>query len=334
MRSALFSSLLTVAVAATAAAPAAAQAKYTIETGSVAPEGTPWAEWLVGVKKRIEKDSAGDIKLKMFLASRRGGEKEMVEELKKGRLQLFGGSVGAVASKYAPELNVFELPFLFESDAEADFVLNEVRADVSALLAKRGFTFVMWSENGWHGYGTKNKCVKTPADMKGLKMRSQESMIHAETYKSYGASPEEMPVPEVLHSLQTGVVDGFSNTPLFSQAVSWHTGIKHYAYTKHIYQPALIIASKKWFDTLPANIQKIVGSNKEEKSGIDGVRSLTPLLLENFKASGIEVCTPSAAERKAFADASRAVWDKFKNQSAGNKKIFNAVMAAKKKFKK
>ncbi|MCP4499447.1 MAG: TRAP transporter substrate-binding protein [Deltaproteobacteria bacterium] len=332
MRSVLVSSLMNLSLAVAFALPA--QAKFMVETGSVAPEGTPWAEWLDGVKKRIEKDSKNELKLKLFLASRRGGEKEMVEDVKKGRMQLFGGSVGAVASKYAPELNVFELPFIFESDAEADYVLNAVRGDVEKLLAKRGFIFVMWTENGWHGYGTKAKCVMSPADMKGLKMRSQESMIHAETYRSFGASPEEMPVPEVLHSLQTGVVDGFSNTPLFSQAVSWHTGIKYYTYTQHIYQPALIIASKVWFDTLPPNLQTIMKSNKEEKSGLEGVRSLTPLLLENFKASDIKVCNVSPAEKKVFSKASRGVWDKFQAQSKGNKKIFKAVMAAKAAFAK
>src|SRR5690606_28549620 len=146
-------------------------------------------------------------------------------------------SVGALAGKYVPELNVFELPFLFESDAEVDFVLDKLRPDVKKLLDQRGFVFGMWAENGWHGYGAKGRCVQKPEDMIGLKMRSQESRIHLETYKAFGASPVELPVPEVLSSLQTGVVDGFSNTPLFSFATSWYQGVDHFSYTKHMYQP-------------------------------------------------------------------------------------------------
>lgn len=313
-------------------APGANAAEFVAEAGSVAPEGTPWAEWLTGVQKRIQKESKGRIKLKVFLASRRGGEKEMVEDTRKNRLQLFGGSVGAIASKYAPELAVFELPFIFNSDAEADFVLNEVRGEVAKTLEKKGFVMVMWSENGWHGMGTKDRCLAKPEDMKGLKMRSQESMIHAETFKAFGASPEEMPVPEVLHSLQTGVVDGFSNTPLFSQAVSWHTGIKNFTYTRHIYQPALIVLSKKWYDGLPDELKKVVTSTKEEKSGVQGIRALTPLLLENFKASGVKVCDFNADNRKAFGAKVGPVYAKFKSQSAANKRMFDLVMAAKKKF--
>ena len=312
--------------------PATNAAEFIAEAGSVAPEGTPWAEWLTGVQKRIQKDSKGRIQLKVFLASRRGGEKEMIEDTRKNRLQLFGGSVGAIAAKYAPELAVFELPFIFNSDAEADFVLNEVRGEVSKILEQKGFIMVMWSENGWHGLGTKDRCLAKPEDLKGLKMRSQESMIHAETFKAFGASPEEMPVPEVLHSLQTGVVDGFSNTPLFSQAVSWHTGIKNYTYTQHIYQPALIVLSKAWYDGLPKDLQEVMASTKEEKSGIEGIRALTPLLLENFKASGVTVCPFTAESRKAFGEKVGPVYAKFKAQSAANKKMFDLVMAAKKKF--
>ena len=232
----LISSATTLLVCATLAAglPARAEDTIVVKSGSVAPEGTPWEEWLKDVKKRMEKDSDGRLKMKIFLAGKLGGEKEMVEDVKRGRLQLFGGSVGALATKYVPELNVFELPFLFESDAEVDFVLDRVRGDVAKLLSDRGFEMVMWAENGWHGYGVKGKCLTKPDDMVGLKMRSQESVIHLATYKAFGAAPVELPVPEVLSSLNTGVVDGFSNTPLFSMATSWHTGVDHYTYTKHI----------------------------------------------------------------------------------------------------
>ncbi|MFZ9887910.1 MAG: TRAP transporter substrate-binding protein DctP, partial [Myxococcota bacterium] len=209
-----------------------ASAAVELKAGSVAPEGTPWEEWLKSVESRLEKESSGEIVMKLYLGGKLGGEKEMVEDAKTGRLQMFGGSVGALAAKYVPELNVFELPFLFESDAEVDFVLDKLRPQVRKLVDERGFVFGMWAENGWHGYAVKGRCVQKPEDMTGLKMRSQESRIHLETFKAFGASPVELPVPEVLSSLQTGVVDGFSNTPLFSFATSWYQGVDHYTYTR------------------------------------------------------------------------------------------------------
>lgn len=305
-----------------------------VKVGSVAPEGTPWAEWLDTVKARVEKEGAGAIKMRLFLSGKLGGEKEMVEDTKKGALQMFGGSVGALASQHVPELNVFELPFLFTSDGEADYVMNKVREDVRKLLDERGFVMVMWAENGWHGYGVKGKCIEKLEDMKGKKMRSQESSIHLDTYRAFGASPVEIPVPEVLSALQTGTVDGYSNTPLFSFATSWYSGINSYTYSKHIYQPALIVLSKKWFEGLPADVKAVLVKNTEERKGFELVRGLTQPLLENFKAAGKQVCTLSPAETKKFADASRKVWDAYAQKGAANKKLLDAVLAAKAEYAK
>jgi len=325
--------LVTVLGAVLLAAPAWADDQIVAKVGSVAPEGTPWAEWLGGVRTRMQTDTGGKLKLKEFLGGKLGGEKEMVEETRNGNLQIFGGSAGAIAS-YVPELNVFELPYIFESDAEADFVMDKVRDQVAQLLSKRGFVMIMWAENGWHGYGTKSKCLATPDDMKGLKMRSQESFIHLETYKAFGASPVEMGVPEVMGALQTGTVDGFSNTPLFSFATSWYKGIKFYTYTKHIYQPALLVVSKKWFDKLPDDMKKAVLRRDDEAKGIAGVRALTEPLLENFGAADVKVCKLTDAQRKVWAEKAKPVWTIFGKKSKGNKAILDAVLKAKAEFAK
>ncbi|MBM4380931.1 MAG: TRAP transporter substrate-binding protein [Deltaproteobacteria bacterium] len=312
-----------------AAVPATAQT--IAKVGSVAPEGTPWAEWLDGVKGRIEKDSGGQLKLKVFLGGKLGGEKEMVEDVKNGTLQLFGGSAAAVAS-YVPELAALELPYLFTSDAEADFVLDKVRDRFDKLVEAKGFKMIMWAENGWHGYGVKGKCVQSPDDMKGLKMRSQESQVHIETYKAFGASPVEMAVPEVLGALQTGAVDGFSNTPLFGFATSWYKGVTHFSYTKHIYQPGILIISRKWFDKLPPESQKALLVRSDERAGIEGVRALTEPLLENFGAADVKVCKLNAAQTQAFAAKAKPVWDVFAKKGKANKDILDALLAAKKEY--
>jgi TRAP-type C4-dicarboxylate transport system substrate-binding protein len=309
----------------------AAQAQTVAKVGSVAPEGTPWAEWLEGIKTRMEKDTGGKLKLKVFLGGKLGGEKEMVEETKNGNLHLFGGSTGSIAT-YVPELNVLELPFIFTSDAEADFVLDKLRDKVGKLLEAKGFVMVMWAENGWHGYGVKGKCIEKVEDLKGLKMRSQESYVHLETYKAFGASPVEMAVPEVLGALQTGTVDGYSNTPLFSFATSWYNGITHFSYTKHIYQPALMVISKKWFDQQPDELKKALMVRSDERAGIDGVRALSEPLLDNFKAAGKSVCTITPEAAKGFSARVKPVWDAFAKKAPGNKAILDAVLAAKKEF--
>jgi TRAP-type C4-dicarboxylate transport system substrate-binding protein len=315
---------------------ASAEEPIVMKAGSVAPEGTPWADWLEGVRKRLDKDTGGRLKVKVFLSGKLGGEREMVDDAKKGALQMFGGSIGAVASVHAPELNVFELPFIFESDAEADFVMNALRERTTKILADKGLVMGMWAENGWHGYGVKGKgrCLTSPDSLKGLKMRSQESEIHLNTYKAYGASPVEMPTPEVLAALQTGAVDGYSNTPLFSFATSWYSGIDTFTYTKHIYQPGVLLYSKKWFDGLPADIQAILLRRDDEAAGFKGVRQLTGPLLENLKAADKQVCTLTPEQTKAFAERSKPVWDTFAKKSKANKEMLDLVLKAKADFKK
>lgn len=305
--------------------------KLVMKVGSVAPEGTPWSDWLDGVKARLEKDSGGRVKLKLFLGGKLGGEKEMAEETRNGNIGMFGGSAGALAT-YVPELAGIELPYLYASDAEADYVLDKIRPQVAKLLEAKGFVMVMWGENGWHGYGIKGKCVEKPDDMKGLKMRAQESYVHMETYKAFGAAPVEMSTPEVLGALQTGTVDGYSNSPLLSQATSWYKGVTHYTYTKHIYQPALIVISKKVFDAQPDDLKKILLDRSDERSGISGVRALTDPLLDNFTAAKKTVCKLTPDQTKAWVEKAKPVWDLYSKKSPGNKALLDAILAAKKDF--
>jgi TRAP-type C4-dicarboxylate transport system substrate-binding protein len=147
--------------------------------------------------------------------------------------------------------------------------------------------------------------VKTPAALKGKKMRCQESDVHLAMYKALGASPVQIAVTEVLSSLQTGVVDGFDNTPLFTFAASWHQGIKggHYTLTEAIYQPGIVVANKAWFDKLPEEVKKGVADvqKTEAQAGRKGVRELAPDLIANFSAAKIEVHTLTEAEKDAFA---------------------------------
>jgi len=311
----------------------AGSAKHVAKVGSVAPEGTPWAVWLADYKKRTEKEAAGDLKMKLFLGGKLGGEKEMIEDARRGgSVNLLGVSVGAMAAKFVPELNALELPYIFESSEEVDYVLAAISKDVEKRLDKAGFKLIMWSENGWHGYAA-NKCLNAPADMKGLKMRSQESKVHMDTYQSFGASPVEMPVPEVLSALQTGVVDGYSNTPLFAFATGWYAATSHFSYTQHIYQPALLVASKKWFDSLPKDLQTNLSKKEGQAEGLAQIRALTNPLLENFGAAGKTVCRISDAQKNVFVKAAKPAWDKFAKRSKANKRMLNKILKAKKAYK-
>jgi TRAP-type C4-dicarboxylate transport system substrate-binding protein len=148
-------------------------------------------------------------------------------------------------------------------------------------------------------------------------MRSQEALVHLETYRAYGASPQPIDVTNVLTSLQTGVVDGFDNTPLFAFATSWYQGAHHLTLSRHSYQPGIVVFSKTWYDSLPADLKAVLDNIPESLvvEGRAGVRDMEPILIRNLGRRGIDVHEPTPAERAAFAEAARQVPDRVAGKS-------------------
>src|SRR5690606_2698369 len=175
----------------------AEEPELVMKVATVAPSGTPWATQLKKLKKTIKEQSGGRIKVKTYLGGALGDEISTAEATKRGTIQCFGGTAGALAAAI-PELDVLELPFLFPTEKAADKVLDDVvREDLDALLWERGYKLMFFSENGYRSIGS-TFLVKSPADLKGRKMRSQQSDVHLNTWKAIGASPVPIAVTEVL----------------------------------------------------------------------------------------------------------------------------------------
>lgn len=294
-------------------AAARADEPITLRLATIAPEGTPWAETMDRFKKRVEAESNGRLRLRAFLGGTLGDENSTVAETRRGTIALWGGSTGALGS-VVPEMQMLELPYLFHNEAEADYILDEVLFDdFKKLLEARGFILLFWAENGYQSVGSKHGFVKSPGDFAGRKFRSQESSVHLNTFRALGAMPVPISATEVLSSLQTGVVDGFANTPLFAFAASWYQGVKYYTVTNHVYQPAAVLMSKRVYDTLPPDLQKILigDSRKQAQEGRVGVRALTPYLIQNFENAKVAVHHSTDAEKAAFAKATLPVHEQF-----------------------
>lgn len=332
-------SLLTLCFAAALglfAAPDAAHAEgeLTLRIATVAPPGTPWSELLKKFRKSVEKESEGKLKVKVYLGGSKGDEQSAVRQVYKGSIEAAGVSTGAVSTMVSA-VDCLELPYLFDSPEEADKVLDAVRGDLDALLATKGLKLIMYSENGYRSFGGP-KFFKTPDDLKAVKMRSQESSVHVETYRALGASPVPISVGEVQSSLQTNVVQGFDNTPLFTQAAGWNQAVTHFTVSDHIYQPALILVNKAWYDALPPELRTIIETQaaKLEGRGRKLVRALNPVLIDNLTKGDhpLQVYTHTAAEKEAFKKATRGVWTKryeALKDDADGRKFFDAVMKAK-----
>ncbi|MBX3272016.1 MAG: TRAP transporter substrate-binding protein [Sandaracinaceae bacterium] len=286
-----------------------AQDQIRMRLATVAPEGTPWEKQLRTLKRHIETESGGRIRVQMFMGGSLGGEKALVRRTAQGSLQAFGGSAGALGT-LVRELNVLEAPYIFDNAEQADAALDgAAKGIVQAALQRRGFVFGLWAENGFRSWFTKDRAIRQPSDLSGLRMRSQESEVHLATYRAFGASPQAIDVTNVLTSLQTGVVDGFDNTPLFAFATSWYQAAQQLNLSEHSYQPGIVVYSKTWYDGLPPDLQQIL-TNVPQSLVVDGrdqVRRMDPILIRNLERYGIKVHRPSAAERAAFAKIGRPV---------------------------
>ena len=313
----LLSPLAAVVVASTAVmlvpdTTSEAEPQFTMAFGTTAPDGTPWSDQLKDLKKRIETESGNRIKVKMFLGSSLGSEVEMIEEMAggQGRIQAGGFSTAAVGQALdLPILELPELPFLFNTTEEADVVLDTVLYEpVDAALKTKGVVLYTWAENGWRSFATKgDAAVKSPADLAAYKMRSQESDVHLNMYAALGVQAIKKPVAEVLPSLKTGIVSGFDNTPLFSLAAGWISAVNHYTLSRHIYQPAAIVYSKSFYDSLPGDLQEIVMANpaQEAARGRKEVRALEASLITAISESGVQVTELTSEERSAFKRSCR-----------------------------
>jgi TRAP-type C4-dicarboxylate transport system substrate-binding protein len=325
------------AMLATVASPAHAEKTHTLKIATVAPEGTPWAELLKLYKKRVEKASGKRIKVKVYLGGTLGDEIATVRKVKSGHIQGVGASTGALAA-LVPELNVVEIPFMFRGFGEADYILDEVLLEpMEKLFRDRGLVLGFWSENGFRHFGSSWGAIEEPDDLKGKKMRSQESFVHLEMWKAYDAAPQAIPTTEVLTALQTGSVDGFDQGLLFAIAASWHKSVKHVTLSAHIYQPAAIAFNKDWFDGLPEDLQRIL---IDEGRGIvkDGrklIRALNGDLIDILKSEDIKVHKLGKAKRAEFEKKSAGVRKAFrKQQSKSAVKILDLLEDGLKKYRK
>jgi len=317
---------------------AAAQEKpeFIVKFATIAPDNTPWSNHLKKMKERIQKESNGRIKVNVYLGGALGGEVEMVRSLRRGRVQCYGGTAASVAEGAGiPEFQLLELPCMFESLEEADYILDKVvYEDFRKILRKKGFYMAYWHENGWRNFATKGVQVHTPEDLRKLKMRSQESKVHLAMYKALGVQAESISGPEVLGALQTGMVDGFDGSILYASAAGWYEGIDHFTISQIIYQPGIIMYSLEFFESMPKDLQKILIGNPEEEMawGRAAVRAMDEPLLQNFKDEGITVYTLTPEEKAVFRKLLLPVHKDFEKEVG--KELLEKVYAGKKAFAK
>ncbi|MBI3074089.1 MAG: TRAP transporter substrate-binding protein DctP [Deltaproteobacteria bacterium] len=308
------------------ATPASAET-YIMKFGTLAPDNTPWSRILKNFKRRVEKQSGGRIKVRLYLNGQRGDEKEMLSEIRNGRLQGGGFSTGGISS-VVPELQVLEIPFMFPRTKDADCVMDKVVwDDLSKLLTAKGLYLYVWAENGWIDFAHKEKFLRSPDDFKDEPMYAYESDVAKAVIEALGASPKPLDTTQVLTSLQTGLVKGFATTPIFGSAAQWTTQVKYWTDSDHVYQPAAVVFDQKFWDKLPEDLKEIVLKGKEDlqKRARRDVRGIDKKLFKEFTENGIQIVRLTSDERKAFRTALKGVGPKLVSSGVIPEALYNKV---------
>ena len=162
-------------------------------------------------KKLVEAESKGEIKVNIFPQAQLGGERDLAEGVRMGTIEIASVAAGNLAG-FVPELQLFGIPFLFPTAKQVYAVLDgEVGKDIAAIMASKGFVSLAFWEVGFRNMTNNTRPIKTPEDMKGLKIRVQESKIWIQFMNRLGAVATPIPFGELYSALQQKVVDGQEN---------------------------------------------------------------------------------------------------------------------------
>ena len=272
----------------------------------------------VVLKDYVEAQSNGRIQVNIYSGGQLcGNPTECIEALQANLIQVFNTTTGGLANVF-PEIQALDIPYMFPSDRIAECALNsELLAGPirKELLDRTGSLRLMTIGNtgGWRNFATTNTQIKTPADVKGLKIRTINSPIQMELVKAMGGSPTAVPWPEVYTSLATGLVEGSKNGITDIMGMKFNEHIKYMTLDGHAYMASMWWMNNDSLKDMPEDLQHIM------MDGFDALRMVTTVMPKRrqieaynaFKAAGGTIYAPSADEKAQFQEAAKPVRDWF-----------------------
>jgi tripartite ATP-independent transporter DctP family solute receptor len=301
------------------ARPAFAQQKLVLKATDVHPLGYPTVEAVVRLGKKLEAATGGRLSIQMYPSMQLGGEKEMIEQAQVGALAMARISVGPMGP-LVPELNVFNLPFMFRDDAHMEKVIDGPIGD--ELLKKlsdhatAGLIGLCWMNAGTRNVYNSKKPVRSLDDLKGLKIRMMGNPVFVDTMNALGGNGVAMGFDQLVNAMQTGVVDGAENNyPSYATGQHFRYA-KYYSLTGHLMIPEILVFSKRTWQTLPPDDQALI--TKLAKEAQQEERKLWYEMekksIQQIKEAGVDII--EIPDKKPFQDAVKPVWDKYGAQHA------------------
>ena len=248
-----------------------------------------------------------------FPSSGLGGEREVIEGLQLGTVEATIVSSGTLAN-FAPDTGVFDIPFLFRDLAHARAVLDgPIGQEILAKFDDVGLHGLAWGEQGFRHITNNRNAIETPADVQGLKIRTMENPVHLTAFNAMGAAPTPMAWPEVVSSLQQGVIDGQENPLSVIVSVKLDEVQEYLTLSGHVYSPAMLLVSKPFWEGLDASQKAIFETAATQavaamRGFVDNVETTG---VETLKERGMKVNAISAEEKAKFQEAIASAYEEY-----------------------
>ena len=234
--------------------------QFTIKFATIAPENSTWYNVMKEYDAAVRKESGGRLKFQIYAGGVSGDERAVLRKIRIGQLHS-GGFTGVAMGEIAPSVRILDSPFLVSNNEEVDFLAARFEKDFEQAFEKGGFVLLGWAEVGFVHVFT-NAPIQKPDDLKHIKLWTWEGDPVAEAaFRALGISPIPIAFPDVLTSLQTGLIDAFYSTPYATIALQWHTRAKYLVETPISRAASAVLLAKNYYDKLPADLQEILMRN-------------------------------------------------------------------------
>ena len=318
---------------------AALAADYTLRAVANSNENDEDYDGLVVFKDYVEAASNGRIAVELFIGTQLcANGTECLQAIEDGSVDIYVSTSGGVASTF-PYVQVFDLPYVMANDRVAEEVLSgpfvqEMRNQILADSNNQVRLMTIGNTGGWRNFANTKRTLKTPADFKGLKMRTVVADLPQELVKALGASPTPIPWPELFSSLQSGVVDGTKNGITYIIGMKFpQAGLKYVTLDGHAYMGALWMMNNEIFTKMPEDLRRVIvdGFAALQQATFASPKRKSIQAYKEFREIGGELYVPTPAEKAAFAKAAAPAYDWFKANVREGDRFFALLQAESKK---
>ncbi|BCJ87594.1 TRAP transporter substrate-binding protein [Effusibacillus dendaii] len=284
-----------------------------IKAGIGLNEDHPEGQGLKKFKEIVEQKSGGKLKVQNYYAAQLGDDQKMTEALKGGLQEITVPSTSPLVGT-VKEFGIFDFPFLFNNEKEADAVLDgPIGKKILDKLPEHGLIGLGYWENGFRNLTNSKHPVAKMEDFQGLKIRTMQNTVHLDAFKALGANPTPMAFSEVYNALESKTVDGQENPLATIESNKFYEVQPYLSLTNHVYTPFAFLVSKKFWDQLSDEEKKILQDAAVEAGKYERQlnREQNQKSLDNLKAKNMKINEVSNEEKARIQAAVKPVIDQY-----------------------